>query len=99
MWLVAITESARVDIMNTAAFYDNQECGIGDMFVDYIEREIGQLAITAAVHRKKFGIHCRVASVFHSLIFYRLKGEVAEVLAVVDGRRNPVFIKRTVSHR
>jgi len=84
-------ESALVDLEEARDFYELQEAGVGDYFLDRMEEEYAALARTAGIHREREGFHCYVTRRFHHLIYYRMEADIPVIYAVLDGRRDPQF--------
>jgi plasmid stabilization system protein ParE len=85
-----IREDAEADIEEAAVWYEQQREGLGDEFLDeillsleiitdnpYLYAEIHRQTRRAMIHRFPFGI------------YYRIKGELVIVVAVMHGSRHP----------
>ncbi len=71
-------------------YYEQQEAGIGDYFLDSLSADIDALALYAGVHPKPDGrLHRSLAARFPFAIYYDLKGDIATVVAVLDCRQSP----------
>ena len=91
---VAVLQAARRDLTDGYWFYEYQEVGLGNYFLTAIYSDLARLTKTAGVHRRVPGTGHRVKSrQFPYLIYYRVNGNVAEVLAIIDGRRSPKWIR------
>jgi plasmid stabilization system protein ParE len=89
---IRILPSAVRDLDDGYDFYERQEPGAGDYFIDSISSDISSLRIFAGIHRKR-GDHFRFSSKrFPYWIYYRLDGETAYVAAVLDARQHPARI-------
>ena len=87
---VQIARSAESDLLEGYVFYEQQQAGIGDYFLDSRFADIDALALYAGVHPKPDGrLHRALANRFPFAIYYGLEGDVATVVAVLDCRRNP----------
>jgi hypothetical protein len=95
---VQIADSAALHLEEAYHFYEDQEYGSGKYFWDCVQKDIDKLAVTGGVHSKSRSSYYKVNCSHHPfIIYYSLQGEVVTVKAVLDGRRNPVWIKRILS--
>jgi hypothetical protein len=93
---VEILEQAEQDLAEGHAFYDSQQVGLGDYFLDSMFAEIDSLTIYAGIHRVVFGSHRLLGRIFPYAVYYDVLGDKALVWAVVDCRRDPSWIMRRV---
>ncbi|MCP9291171.1 hypothetical protein [Gracilimonas sediminicola] len=90
---ILILDSAKSDLVNGFYFYESQEQGLGDYFLDALYSDIDSLMLYAGVHSKKFGsYHCMFANRFPFAIYYIMKEDVVYVHAILDCRRDPDII-------
>lgn len=89
---IVILPPARKDLIDGFWFYEDQEIGLGNYFIDFIFADIESLLIYAGVHSIHFGKHRMVASRFPFSIFYLAEDEEIRVYAVLDNRRDPDWI-------
>lgn len=90
---VRIASSAERDLLEGYAFYERQQAGIGDYFLDSLFADIDALMLFAGVHPRPEGrLHRTLARRFPYAIYYDVQDEVATVVAVLDWRRNPASI-------
>jgi hypothetical protein len=99
MRLIVVLEEAAEDIERGRDFYDYQEYGIGSYFTDSIVAEIEGLALFHGIHAKHFGFHRMLSDRFPFGIYYRETPQATEVFAVLDLRRDPVWISRELKKR
>jgi plasmid stabilization system protein ParE len=91
---VRISEDALQDLNDGFLFYEAQATGLGDYFAACLKADIEGLRISAGVHRVVYEDYHRLLSrVFPYGIFYTLSGEVAVIWAIIDLRRDPVWIR------
>jgi plasmid stabilization system protein ParE len=91
---VQISEDALQDLNDGFLFYEAQATGLGDYFAACLKADIEGLRISAGVHRVVYEDYHRLLSrVFPYGIFYTLSGEVAVIWAIIDLRRDPVWIR------
>ncbi len=91
---VEITEAAEWDLEEGYHFYERQSEGLGDYFLDTLYSDIDSLAYFAGIHRIVFGYHRLLSKRFPFAVYYALKDETATVVAVIDCRRNPSWIRK-----
>lgn len=91
---IEILTQAKEDLFDGYRFYERQEPGIGDYFLDSLSSDIDSLLLHHGYHRQFFGFHRMIARVFPFSIYYRIEGKVIFVDAVVDQRKDPASIKR-----
>ena len=89
-----ILESARRDLRRGYDFYEAQQVGIGDYFLDTLTAEIGALVLHAGIHPSKGGYHRVISRTFPYAIYYRMKADEVVVHAVLDCREHPGKLKR-----
>jgi plasmid stabilization system protein ParE len=91
---VQISEDALQDLNDGFLFYEAQAAGLGDYFAACLKADIEGLKISAGVHRVIYEDYHRLLSrVFPYGIFYTVSGEAAVVWAIIDLRRDPVWIR------
>jgi plasmid stabilization system protein ParE len=91
---IVVLAQAKEDIFDGYVFYERQQTGIGDYYIDSISADIESLLLHHGYHRQFYGFHRMMAHVFPFSIYYRVTGDTIYVDAVVDQRRNPESIKR-----
>jgi len=90
---IEILEEALDDLAEGFRFYDEQEAGIGDYFLNSLHSDIDSLLLYAGIHRIVFGFHRSLSKRFPFAIYYDARDEVVRVHAVIDCRRNPTWIR------
>ena len=93
---VRILKSAHEDIARSSLFYDTQQLGLGDRFIESIITEIMSLINTGGQHEKRYGLFRYVSKKFNSVIFYDIIEYIVVVTNVLDTRRDPKLIKTRV---
>lgn len=88
-----ILRSAFDDLAAGRRFYDEQNPGVGDYFLDSLFADIDSLILFGGKHRIHFGFHRMIASRFPYLIFYKMEDDVVIVFRVLPGRRDPNWIR------
>jgi plasmid stabilization system protein ParE len=89
---VRIVRSAEADLLEGYVFYERQQAGVGDYFLDSLCANIDALALYASIHPKAGRLHRSLADRFPFAIYYDLTDPVATVVAVLDCRQNPESI-------
>jgi len=91
---VKILESAVDDLRAGYSFYEAQEHGVGDYFINTLFSEIDSLSLYGGIHRTSCGYHRLLSHKFPFAIYYRMDGDTVVVRAVLDCRRDPAWIRR-----
>ncbi len=90
---VRISRSASEDLLNGHAFYERQQSGIGDYFLDSLFADIDALMLYAGMQAKpESRLHRAMAKRFPFAIYYDLGDGLVTVVAVLDCRQNPASI-------
>ena len=93
---VKLSILAERDLEDGFAFYESQQRGLGDYFLDSLYADIDSLVVYAGIHRIVFGSHRLLAKTFPYAIYYDVVGDEARVWAVADCRRNPKWISSQI---
>lgn len=97
---VRIARSAETDLLEGFAFYEQQQAGIGEYFLDSLFADIDALVLFAGIHFKPDGhLHRALAKRFPFAIYYDVRDDIATVVAVLDCRQNPASITKRLKHR
>jgi hypothetical protein len=100
MFAVRIAASAEQDVRDGREFYDRQEPGLGEYFLDCLISDIDALAWYAGLHPKPVAdFHRALSKRFPFAIYYDFDGHTAIVVAVLDCRRNPASLGSTLTAR
>jgi len=87
---IKIRAQAKADLIAGFRFYDAQEEGLGDYFLDSLFADIDSLLIFAGIHPIVFGQYHRMLShYFPFAVYYQIKGDIVFVHAILDCRQNP----------
>ncbi len=88
---ITVLKTARADLSEGYRFYEGQEPGLGDYFLQSIYLDLKALGRVAGIHRKMSnGSHRMIAHRFP----YAIYQGVVEVSAIIDCRRSPEWIKQ-----
>jgi len=87
---IKIRNQAKSDLFSGFRFYEAQDIGLGDYFLNSLYADIDSLLIYAGIHRVVFGKYHRLLSEsFPFAVYYQIKGDTVYVHAVLDCRQNP----------
>lgn len=97
MTQIRIAASAEADLLEGYVFYERQQAGVGDYFLDSLNADIDALVLYAGIHPKPDGrLHRSLADRFPFAVYYELNDDIATVVAVLDCRQNPASITERV---
>ena len=95
-----IAPSAEGDLLDGYAFYELQDTGIGDYFLQSLASDIESLGLYTGIHPKShLGLYRTASKRFPFSIYYQFDGKTATVAPVIDARRNPKTIRRVLADR
>lgn len=86
---IELLPEAEADLAKGAAFYEMQQPGLGNYFIDSLLADIESLHIYAGVHSIRFGYHRLLTKRFPFAVYYRQEENSIRVYAVLDCRRDP----------
>ena len=69
---IQIRPSAIEDLARGRQFYDFQELGVGDYFLDSVFSDIDSLTLYGGIHPKVIGYHRMLARRFPYAIYYEI---------------------------
>ena len=93
---VRILRPALEDLTIGREFYDQQQEGVGDYFFDSLFSEIDSLVLYAGIHGVHLGYHRLLALRFPYAFYYRILEGEAVVFRVLDCRRAPRWIRKSL---
>ena len=96
---IEILADAEGDLLAGYQFYERQAPGLGRYFRDSLFADIDALSVHGGVHAMIFGYHRSLSKRFPFAIYYRVEANTVRVHAVLDCRRRPSWIRRTVDDR
>lgn len=96
---VIVLDDAARDLEIGRDFYDAQQLGIGDYFVDSLLADVESLLLFRGIHSRHFGFHRMLASRFPFGIYYDETEHEVRVFAVLDLRRDPLWIRAELGAR
>ena len=94
---IANLTSAQEDLAQGFAFYEEQELGVGNYFLDSLFSDIDALRLSAGIHRSVFGFYRLLSKRFPYAVYYSVENETVFVWAVLDCRQNPESIRERLT--
>ena len=101
MAVLIVRPAVEVDLENSQDWWDEREIGLGERFLSDVRVAFGRISRHPEIgHRLRRPV-CQKFLVrrFHHGIFYRVRSDLVEVVAVLDLRRDPREIARTLGRR
>ena len=96
---VRITEPAQADLEQGYLFYEQQQTGLGTYFLDALFTDIDSLSFYGCIHLNMWGYHRLLSKRFPFAVYYSLDQDTALVVAVLDCRRSPSWIRKKLIER
>lgn len=97
---IRLLETAKEDLREGWKFYEENAVGLGDYFLDCIQADVRSLQVFAGIHEMSEGFHRMLVKRFPFAVYYLIAGEVIDVYAILDCRRDSEWIiKRLDSSR
>lgn len=94
---IEILDEAQEDILKGTLFYESQQYGAGDYFLDSISADIDSLVLYAGIHVARFGYYVLFSKRFPYTIYYKLENGIIYVYAVLDERQDPTQIENRLN--
>lgn len=91
---IEILDEAQEDLLQGFHFYEAQEPGLRSYFLDCLFSDIDSLLLFAGIHQILFDYDRCLSKRFPFAIYYSVEGELIRVVAVLDCRRNPSWIRK-----
>ncbi|MDQ6655167.1 MAG: type II toxin-antitoxin system RelE/ParE family toxin [Verrucomicrobiota bacterium] len=96
---VIVLARAAADLQLAKEFYDEQEPGLGEYCITSVLASLERLAEFRGIHSRHFGYHRMIATPFPIGIYYREHRDDALVIAILDLRRDPKWIRKQLHQR
>lgn len=96
---VLVLEEATADLEEGRSFYDRLEQGIGDYFFESVLSDLERLRLFHGFHSRHFGCLRALSGRFPFGIYYLDEPEIVRVIAILDLRRNPNWIRAEIGRR
>jgi hypothetical protein len=94
---ISIQPSALADLRVGFRFYEKQHKGLGGYFLDSLYSDIDSLLLYAGIHSKHFGKYRLLSERFPYAVYYELRSDLIVVRAVLDLRKDPMWISRKMT--
>ncbi len=93
---IRILDVAVQDLERDRDFYQRQQEGLGDYFLDALFSDIDALLLHAGVHQQHFGYYRALSKRFPYAIYYRMHADEIRVWRVLDCRSSPARTTATL---
>lgn len=90
--IIELLDKAEEDLFDGTTFYESQQAGLGQYFLDSLFSDIDSLQLYGGLHVEMFGYYRLLSRRFPYAIYYCINEEVIRVHAVLDCRRSPYSI-------
>lgn len=97
--IVDIALAAENDLADGYWFYERQHIGFGNYFRINLAADIESLVLTGGIHEVELGFHRAMSKRFPYGIYYLVEANRVVVAAVLDLRREPLWIRGQLSTR
>lgn len=94
---IRILGPAERDLERGHLFYEVQSSGLGYYFLDSLYSDIDSLAYYGGIHRVVFGYHRLLSKRFPFAVYYAIEENLVLIMAVLDCRREPSWIRERLS--
>lgn len=92
---LVLRDLAERDLEEAYDWYESQRQGLGDQFTSAIDGVLANIAINPGIYQIVLGdVRRAVVRRFPYCIYYRVRSDRIEVLAVLHGRRDPSVWQR-----
>jgi len=96
---VIILDEAARDLERARDFYDRIDHDLGNYFGDSILSDLENLALFHGIHPRHFGFHRMLGRTFPFGIYYEDTAQETYVVAILDLRQEPLWIREELSIR
>jgi hypothetical protein len=96
---VLVLEDAAAELEAGRRFYESRQQGVGDYCVECLLSDLESVVLHAGIHRRHFGLQWVLSKRFPFGIYYDIEGDTACVYAILDMRRDPVWLRTELSRR
>ena len=91
---IRILDEAQDDLIQGFRFYEGREAGLGAYFLDCLFSDIDSLLMYGGIHQVIYGYHRCLSKRFPFAIYYSVEENIVHVHAVLDCRRNPLWVRK-----
>lgn len=99
MHSVIVLEEAGGDLFGAQEFYRLQDADVAAYFIASLLSDLESLVLLHGIHPIHFGLHRMLASRFPFGIYYRESSHETQVMAILDMRRDPNWIRKELDNR
>ena len=92
--IIEISSDALIDLEEGFDFYQRQSQGLGTYFISCLTSDIEALNYFGGIHQVVNGYHRALSKRFPFSIYYDIKSETLTVVAVLDARQDPLWIRQ-----
>ena len=96
---IEISSGAEADVADGYWFYERQSIGLGDYFRSCIFADIESLRYFGGIHEIENGFNRSLSKRFPFGIYYIVDGDCVTVVAILDLRREPLWIRESLDER
>jgi hypothetical protein len=96
---VIVLADATHDLEQARRFYEEQEADLGAYCVSSVLADLDLLSSISGIHSRHFGYHRMIGTHFPFGIYYREHGDETVVVAILDLRRDPKWIRKQLRRR
>ena len=93
---IEILEEAEHDLIDGFVFYEKQQSGLGEYFLDSLFSDIDSLQLFAGIHPWHYGYQRLLSKRFPFAVYYRIDKDIVKIHAVLDCRQDPQKTRRTL---
>lgn len=90
--VIRLLETAKEDLREGWKFYEENATGLGNYFLDCVQADVRSLKIFGGIHEKSEGLFRMLVKRFPFAVYYLIEGEIIDVYAILDCRRDPEWI-------
>jgi len=94
---VKILDAAEHDLEDGYYFFERQSPGLGSYFLDTLYSDIDSLKFFDGIHFKVFGYHRLLSKRFPFAVYYCVTENEVLVMAVLDCRKSPSWVRKKLS--
>ena len=94
---IEVLDAAERDIEDGYFFYERQSPGLGSYFLDSIYSDIDSLIYFGGIHIEIQKFHRLLSKRFPFSIYYKIDEDIVKILAILDNRRHPSWIRKRLT--
>ena len=95
---IAFRPEAEADVLETYAWYESQQSGLGETFVDFVDEALNRIKAMPRMYPVAIrNIRRAKIGKFPYLVFYRVLPQHIEIIGILHGSRNPKLWQQRIS--